>query len=642
MPTARSRLLVLIAATAVAGGLVSCVYSPEPEEYPAPMMAAGDSAADANPPDRAGRISYVDGAVSFRPAAADTWAFAEPNRTVTTGDRLWVDSVGRAELQVGQNAVRASTETELDVVHLDDDMFQISIPQGIVSVRIRSFNDAEDDEIDVPNAAITISDVGTYRVEVMPDGETSRVTVRAGKVTVTAGGQSFPVAANQTATIQGDSQPTYDVAAAPAPDAFDGWATSRDAAQEAASQSSHFASPDMGGVSELDAAGTWAQDPDDGPVWYPSGVAVDWAPYRFGHWVWIVPWGWTWVDDAPWGWAPFHYGRWRYAGDRWGWCPGTALYRPVYAPGLVGYVGGPGWTFGVGWFPLGPREPFFPGYHTDFGYRQRINVTNYTDVSVLRAGEPPSGFGYRNRSVANAVTVVPNGAFASGAPVSRAMTRIGPEDLARATVVGHYPSVVPTSAGLAAGFGRATAVPPRALETRTMRALHAPPPRAVPFATLQHSLAETGGRPPSFAQLASLRASSGAPVGGSRFRSAASVTGRGLTPAHAGLPASHAATDGNFGRRGSASGASSLEGSYQAQRQQMESRHMQEFAQPSPRESETQMLQRQETEHRDLQTRYQAARIQGASRVPASHGFGGGGGFHQSAPRGGGGGGRPH
>jgi len=641
MPPTRCRLLFLAAAAALAG-VSSCVYAPEPEERPLPAMGTSDSTTEADPPDRAGRISYVEGAVSFRPAAADTWAFAEPNRTVTTGDRLWVDSVGRAEVQVGQNAVRASAETELDVVHLDDDMFQISIPQGIVSVRIRSFNDAEDDEIDVPNAAITISDVGTYRVEVMPDGETSRVTVRAGKVTVTAGGQTFPVAANQTATIQGDSQPTYDVGAAQPLDAFDQWAASRDAAQESASQSSQFASPDMGGVSELDAAGTWAQDPEDGPVWYPTAVDVGWAPYRFGHWVWIVPWGWTWVDDAPWGWAPFHYGRWRYAGDRWGWCPGPGPYRPVYAPALVGYVGGPGWTFGVGWFPLGPREPFFPGYHTDFGYRQRINVREYADVSVLRAGEPPAGFGYRNRGVANAVTVVPNGAFANGAPVARVMTRVGPEDLARATMVSHYPSVVPTSAGLAAGFGRATAVPPRALETRQMRALHAPPPPAVPFSAVQHSLAETGGRPPSFAQLASLRASSGADLTGtSRYRSAASVSGRGLTPARAGLPSSHAAIDGGFGRRGSASGASSLDASYQSERQQMESRHMQEFAQPSSNESRSDMLQRQENEHRDLQTRYQGARVQGMNRVPPSRGFGGGG-FHQSAPRGGGGGGRPH
>jgi ABC-type proline/glycine betaine transport system permease subunit len=33
-------------------------------------------------------------------------------------------------------------------------------------------------------------------------------------------------------------------------------------------------------------------------MWVPRTVVVGWAPYRYGHWVWISPWGWTWVDDA--------------------------------------------------------------------------------------------------------------------------------------------------------------------------------------------------------------------------------------------------------------------------------------------------------------------------------------------------------
>src|SRR5437870_10131594 len=27
------------------------------------------------------------------------------------------------------------------------------------------------------------------------------------------------------------------------------------------------------------------------------GVPVDWVPYRYGHWVWVEPWGWTWMED---------------------------------------------------------------------------------------------------------------------------------------------------------------------------------------------------------------------------------------------------------------------------------------------------------------------------------------------------------
>ena len=82
-----------------------------------------------------------------------------------------------------------------------------------------------------------------------------------------------------------------------------------------------------------------------------GSVAVGWAPYRYGRWTYAGSWGWTWVDDAPWGYAPSHYGRWAWIGSRWGWCPGTYVARPVWAPALVGWYGGrwPGRTSPVGW-----------------------------------------------------------------------------------------------------------------------------------------------------------------------------------------------------------------------------------------------------------------------------------------------------
>jgi hypothetical protein len=85
------------------------------------------------------------------------------------------------------------------------------------------------------------------------------------------------------------------------------------------------------------AAGT--STPTTAPVWTPSTVRSDWAPYRYGRWAWVRPWGWTWVDDAPWGFAPFHYGRWVSWRGRWGWVPGSYVARPVFAPALVAWLG---------------------------------------------------------------------------------------------------------------------------------------------------------------------------------------------------------------------------------------------------------------------------------------------------------------
>ena len=113
----------------------------------------------------------------------------------------------------------------------------------------------------------------------------------------------------------------------------------------------------MVGYEDLGQNGVWSEAPEYGPVWRPRSVEIGWAPYRYGRWAWVEPWGWTWIDDAPWGFAPFHYGRWAMAGGVWVWVPGRMVVgvRPVYAPALVAFVGTS--RFGVAaWFPLGPAR----------------------------------------------------------------------------------------------------------------------------------------------------------------------------------------------------------------------------------------------------------------------------------------------
>ncbi len=176
---------------------------------------------------------------------------------------------------------------------------------------------------------------------------------------------------------------------------------------DARSAAALFVPPEMTGVEDLDRHGRWQQHPEYGAVWSPSVVAVDWAPYRYGQWVWLRPWGWTWVDDAPWGFAPFHYGRWLWWGKRWCWAPGPKVARPVFAPALVGWVGGPQFSVVVGsrpvpamgWLPLGPRDPYRPPYSASPGHLKRLNP------HVPPGSLPPPAFG--NRGVPGAVTVWP-------------------------------------------------------------------------------------------------------------------------------------------------------------------------------------------------------------------------------------------
>jgi hypothetical protein len=151
----------------------------------------------------------------------------------------------------------------------------------------------------------------------------------------------------------------------------------------------------MTGYEELDRHGDWVPDVTYGTVWVPRAVPVGWAPYRYGQWRWVRPWGWTWVDFAPWGYAPFHYGRWVYAGHRWCWWPGGYVRRPVWGPAFVGFVGSSagdriwGGVRGplVGWYPLAPWHRYEPHYRHSPRY---VTVINQTIINRPPAGVPPT------------------------------------------------------------------------------------------------------------------------------------------------------------------------------------------------------------------------------------------------------------
>src|SRR6202007_1118709 len=121
---------------------------------------------------------------------------------------------------------------------------------------------------------------------------------------------------------------------------FTGWCRAR-AVDGTRLSAPYFISRDMTGYTALDDAGQWQATGKYGEVWRPNSVPVGWAPYRDGHWRWLAPWGWSWIDDQPWGFAPSHYGRWVMIDDHWAWAPGAFTMRPLFAPAVVPFLGTP-------------------------------------------------------------------------------------------------------------------------------------------------------------------------------------------------------------------------------------------------------------------------------------------------------------
>jgi hypothetical protein len=472
-----------------------------------------------DPPGRVARLSYSVGSVSFQPGGEGDWVQAVPNRPLTTGDNLWADKDSRAELQTGSTSIRMDSETSVTLLDLDDRTTQLKLSQGSIIVRVRHLDDEDHYEVDTPNLAFQIQSNGEYRIDVNADGTETDATVWHGRGEATGGGNSYVVVADQLARFTGTDQLNHEIDQIPNSDDFDNFAFQRDGREDHA-ESSNYISPEMTGASDLDEYGHWRYAADYGPVWAPAAVAPGWAPYRYGHWVWVEPWGWSWVEDEPWGFAPFHYGRWAFVESSWCWVPGPFYARPVYAPALVAFVGGGGFGFGVGigagvaWFPLAPREVFVPWYRTSPGYVNNVNITN-TRVTVTRVTNVynttvinnnttnVTRITYANQHVANAVTAVSHDTFVNARPVAANIAKVDPKQLENAPVAHNMP-VQPVRASVMGAGRPVTVKPPAAAMNRQVVAIRQPTAPRASFEQRQPAApnvrTETPGQPQSAAR----------------------------------------------------------------------------------------------------------------------------------------------
>lgn len=523
----------------VAGGVCALLLGAatvQAQQYDGPQPVDQSQAYDNSDqaPGRVARLAYLSGQVQFAPAGENDWGSVEVNRPMVIGDRLLTGDDGRAVLELGDASIRIDNGSAFDFLNLDRNNVQIELSQGTLNLAVRQLAQGENFEVDTPTIAFVAAQPGIYRIDDDPSGTGSMVTVFQGSGTVYGeNGVSREVTAGTSYRFNDSALSSVDVNGLPQPDDFDRFCEARDANYDRyMRQEQPYVPPDMIGADDLDQYGQWDDTPDYGSVWYPSSVPVGWAPYRYGHWAWIDPWGWTWVDDEPWGFAPFHYGRWVYVSDRWGWLPGPVNVQPVYAPALVAFIGGSGLSLSinlggggpVGWCPLGPRDVYVPWFRASRNYFTNVNVTNIRNVYVnktiinnfysdYQAGRVPprGGRDYTYRAMPGAVTVVPRNVFTGARPVHPAVLRIDRAQLAR-TEVALRPAVMPdqSSLGLRHPTPRPIALGGREPFARPVVALHQPP-RPVDFAARQKVIASQHGQPLTAAQLQNLRRTQPAP-----------------------------------------------------------------------------------------------------------------------------------
>jgi hypothetical protein len=326
------------------------------------------------------RVSLLRGDVSLRRAGSKNWEKATLNLPLVEGDRLATGAGAHLEIQIdARNFVRLGEYATLDIVTLRDEGVALSVPEGTATLRLANFDkDREYFEIDAPKTTLAAEQKGSYRLDVAQNGNV-RVTVRdGGRARLYSETSGFTLRDGRTAELVYSDAATdgdWELSAARSDDDWDKWVDERErhlASRLRYDKRDRYYDSYVWGAEELDAYGDWVDSGEYGYVWRPHVTVInvynDWAPYRYGHWRWISPYGWTWVGDEPWGWAPYHYGRWVYVNNYWCWAPrGYAHYRgrSWWRPALVAFVSfGDSYDSNVCWYPLGyrqrdPRSNFF-------------------------------------------------------------------------------------------------------------------------------------------------------------------------------------------------------------------------------------------------------------------------------------------
>ena len=445
------------------------------------------------------RISLLKGEVSLRRAGNVEWERAQLNTPLVEGDTLATGRDSRLEIQAdSRNFVRVGPDSVLTVSTLRDEGIALSITEGTATIRLARFDkDKEYFEVDAPKTTVAAEKTGQYRIDVDAGGVV-RVTVREdGRARVYSQSSGFELRNNRSARFAYDNtnEGDWELSAAAEFDEWDYWNDERErylASRLKYEGRERYYDSEVYGAEELDLYGDWVYTRDYGYVWRPHVTVInnyyDWAPYRYGHWDWCPPYGWTWIPDEDWGWAPYHYGRWVYVNNYWCWAPrgyGYPYHHAWWRPALVVFVS---LDFGhdrhVCWYPLsyGQRDP-----------RGRWWSRRYDPLTPLRSGQVDN-LRRANPALLRAVTSVPARDFGAGnlrarpASVDLAQRAISSEPLRGQLPVAR--SDAPRAASpRAAGEGRANAPGSRTTGAngRDVLTINNPaaaaPPRAIPNRT---------------------------------------------------------------------------------------------------------------------------------------------------------------
>ncbi len=280
-----------------------------------------------------GRVSYDAGNTLVKGAQEVDWSNASINTLILSGDNLWVDSGGTAEVEFpGGNFLRMADASKVEIQSVSPTLTLRGWTGSFYIQRIsRSTGDVV---LETPAAMVRVSKDTAIRIDILEDGATA-ITVRWGAGAVrTPNGQEVTLTSGQRVWVEPGLLPSDTVRfSSNNDDTFDRWNQER-AEWLATGQTKTpiQVSDSTIGMSDLSNYGEWVVI-DSRSYWRPT-VVVDYVPYRYGHWSYTSGIGNVWVGTYPFSYTTTHHGFWDYY-PSYGW---VWSYHDVWSPAWVATV----------------------------------------------------------------------------------------------------------------------------------------------------------------------------------------------------------------------------------------------------------------------------------------------------------------
>lgn len=126
--------------------------------FPAPVMA--------DPGERVGRISVLDGPSLFRINRDDRGTQATLNRPLSSGAIIDTEKSSRVEIWIGSSAFRLAAESRLEFGLINDRQMILNLATGTLSITLRDNERADEIEVRTPHGRLKFASAGSYRVDV--------------------------------------------------------------------------------------------------------------------------------------------------------------------------------------------------------------------------------------------------------------------------------------------------------------------------------------------------------------------------------------------------------------------------------------------------------------------------------------------